>query len=164
MRTLSQHLQQTLNVLLHHGNAERFARNGTLREQHETLWESNETFWGRNETFRERKALHFWERNALYALASFSIFPDILISSHSVSQIRVIKDYTLYVQIDCIRLKAMANLFTYSVDCMLRKLLKIRKKVIISLYMVHILLLKCFSSETRKLNATYVTFLKFFVF
>ena len=65
-------------VLLHHGNAERFARNGTLRERNETLRE-------RNETFRERNALHFWERNALYALASFSIFPDIQISSHGES-------------------------------------------------------------------------------
>ena len=42
------------------------------------LWEQKETFW-------ERNALHFWERNALYALASFSIFPDILISSHGES-------------------------------------------------------------------------------
>ena len=75
------------SVLLHHRNAERFARNWTLRGRNETLWERNETFWGRNETFRERNALHFWESNALYALASFSISPDIRISSHGESAV-----------------------------------------------------------------------------
>ena len=39
------------------GNAERFARNGTLWERNDTFWEQNETIWGRNELF--------WERNAL---------------------------------------------------------------------------------------------------
>ena len=67
---------------VHHGNAERFAWNGTLRERNETLWEGNETFC-------ERNALNFWERNTLYALASFSIFHDIPISSHGESAFRL---------------------------------------------------------------------------
>ena len=46
-----------LEAYFYFGNAERFARNGTLWELNDTFWERNETIWGRNETF--------WERNAL---------------------------------------------------------------------------------------------------
>ena len=37
------------------------------------LLETERNVWERNETFRERKVLHFGERNALYILASFKI-------------------------------------------------------------------------------------------
>ena len=66
----------TLNGLQ---ETERF-EDGTKRSGNGT-----QTFWERNETLQERNPLHFWERNALYTLASFSISPDIWISSHGES-------------------------------------------------------------------------------
>ena len=73
------------NGMLWERNETFLGRNETFLGRNEKCWEWNDKFWEQNETFWGRNALHFWERNALYSLASFSIFPDIRISSHSES-------------------------------------------------------------------------------